>query len=83
MAFEFLGAIPQNLKAGDINSNQFDIALEYIKILSINPKVHFLCYFFEKRQLIKLYNKWFFISKKWDNVLLKLQQAFAKGIPSD
>jgi glycosyltransferase involved in cell wall biosynthesis len=76
MAFEFLGAIPQNLKAGDINDRQFDVALGFLKILSTDSKVHFLCHFFEKRQLIGLYNKWFFISTKWDNAVLKFQQAF-------
>ena len=74
MAFELLGNIPKNWKAGDINANQFDMALEYIKILSKSNTVHTICDFFKKRQLMGVYDKWFFLSKKWDNVLIKLQK---------
>jgi glycosyltransferase involved in cell wall biosynthesis len=76
MAFEFLGAIPQNLKVGDINENQFDVALEYIKILTMSTSAHFLCDIFKKRQGIAVYNKWFFLTVKWNNLLLKLKNAF-------
>jgi glycosyltransferase involved in cell wall biosynthesis len=76
MAFEFLGAIPQNLKAGDINDSQFDAALQHIKILTKSTSAHILCDFFKKRQGIEIYNKWFFLTVKWNNLLLKLQNAF-------
>jgi glycosyltransferase involved in cell wall biosynthesis len=76
MAFEFLGAIPQNLKSHEINENQFDIALKYIEILSDTTLVNIICNFFEKRQLIGVYSKWYFLSTKWHNVLLKLQKIF-------
>jgi glycosyltransferase involved in cell wall biosynthesis len=75
-AFEFLGAIPQNLKAGDINENQFDVALEHIKRLSKSTTAHIICDLFKKRKGIGLYNKWFFLTVKWNNLLLKLQNAY-------
>jgi glycosyltransferase involved in cell wall biosynthesis len=76
IAFEFLGAIPQNLKAGDINENQFDVALEHIKRLSKSTTAHIICDLFKKRKGIGLYNKWFFLTVKWNNLLLKLQNAY-------
>jgi glycosyltransferase involved in cell wall biosynthesis len=76
MALEYLGAIPTNLKHGDIDTAQFNEAIAHIQKLSDAPSVQFFSQYYHKPFFVRLSGVFFYFMRKKRDLALKTKQLF-------